>query len=166
MGIGGYGGRGFFVRREIRAVMAESSILTLGQFLLRWTFSVFLVFLTYNPFHYSFWHWLTEGTGGDAVIKVLVSIGLFITYMFMIWVILASLGIFGTLAGAAIGILSAVEILDRVPGGTNRVVAETIYLVCIASFFAVGLAWPRIVTRLSGQIQKRYLTRSRKKVRV
>ncbi|MEO5335725.1 MAG: DUF6524 family protein [Magnetospirillum sp. WYHS-4] len=149
--------------RNIPAAMAATPPFTLPQFLLRWLSSVFVVFLTYNPFHYSFWHWVSEPEGGDIMLKAVVSVALFIVYVFMVWVVLASLGIWGVGAGALIGILAAVEILDLLPESSrSRIVVELIALLCVATFFGIGLAWPHIATRLSGQVQKRYLVKIKK----
>jgi hypothetical protein len=78
-------------------------------------------------------------------------------------VVVASLGRWGIFAGIVIGVLSAVEILDLLPGGAeSRFVSSLVYIFCLASFFAVGLSWPNIVSRLSGQVQKRYLVKEKK----
>lgn len=142
--------------------MAHLPPFSTAQFVLRWLSSVFIVFMTYNPFQYSYWHWVTAPGWDEVLLKTVVSVLLLIVYVFMVWVILASLGLLGLAAAVAIGILATLEVLDLLPQALlNRVVLETIYLFCIATFFTVGLAWPHMTSRLSGQIQKRYLIKNK-----
>jgi hypothetical protein len=138
------------------------SAFSLQHFVIRWIACLFLVFGTYNPFHRSYWHWVVESEG-DVILKALIGIALVIIYVFLLWVVIASLGGWGIFAGAVVAGLSAVEILDLLPGGAeSRFVSSMVYIFCLASFFAVGLSWPNVVSRLSGQIQKRYLVKGKR----
>jgi len=121
-----------------------------------------LILGTYNPSGYSYWHWLLDGlTTSKAVVGVL----LFIGYSFLSWVVLGSLGVVGTVAGLAIAALSGYQVFLLIdPGSASRPVIEVIILLALSLFFGIGLSWPALMTRLSGQIQKRYLFK-RPKVR-
>jgi hypothetical protein len=142
--------------------MASLPPFSTSQFILRWLSSAFIVFLTYNPFQYSYWHWITAPGWDEMLLKTVATVLLLIIYVFMIWVILASLGLWGLAMAVAIGVLATLEVLDLLPDALlNNALVEVVYLFCLATFFAVGLAWPHMTSRLSGQIQKRYLIKTK-----
>ena len=116
-----------------------------------------LILGTYNPSGYSYVHWVGEGL---TTTKAMIGVLLFVGYSFLSWVVLGSLGAVGTVAGLAVAGLSGYQLyllLD--PGAVSRAVVEMIVLVSLSLFVGIGVSWPALMTRLSGQIHKRYLTK-------
>lgn len=122
------------------------------------------VLATYNPSGYSYWDWVAEGA---TTAKAAVGIMILIVYVFLFWVVLASLGGIGTIGGGVAAALTGRQIyLVAAPETAVGMVLQVIALCCFAMFLGIGLSWPALMTRLSGQEHKRYLTYANKKKRV
>jgi thiol:disulfide interchange protein len=119
---------------------------------------------TYNPSGHSYLHWAVDGmnTAKAAVGVILASI-----WVFLFWVVSGSLGVKGMIAGLAVAGLGGHQVY-RLAGseGAARPVVEMIALVAFAAFLGIGTSWPALMTRLSGQVHKRYLSVGNKKKRV
>ncbi|MFN3076499.1 MAG: DUF6524 family protein [Alphaproteobacteria bacterium] len=128
---------------------------------LRWLFCLLLVFTTYNPWQYSYLHWLREGDPSWKLAWVgVVLVG---AYVLVFQVILSSIGLSGLLAGGVITAASSLELIRLRPDDQNlNWVLEVLLLVALASTLSVGLAWAQIATWLTGQKYKRYLTKKPK----
>lgn len=142
--------------------MASVTLFSLHRFIVQWVACLALVMLTYNPFGRSFYHWTLESPE-DLFLKLAVGLGLLFVYVFLIWVIFSSVGRSGLLVGALLWLLTVYQLLEWLPTETP-VLRQFVSLACLATLLAVGLAWPSITTRLSGQIQKRYLVKDKKRV--
>lgn len=142
--------------------MAAAIAFTPRRFLVQWSSCLALVFLTYNPFGRSYYHWVT-GASEDLFFKLSVGLLLLFIYVFLFWVIFGSVGLWGLVAGILIGLLCIHQILQwflvEIPA-----VAQAISLLLMATLLAVGLAWPHLTIQLSGQPQKRYLVKGKKKL--
>lgn len=125
------------------------------RYLVHWLASAALVFMTYNPFGHSYYHWLmTEG--GSVFLKTLAGITLLIVQMFVLWLTVSSVGRVGIAAGTAFWGLASYELLKWVPTESS-ITRQLITQLLLASIIAMGLSWPHMRTRLTGQIEKRYL---------
>jgi|GEM_PF-1482956 len=125
------------------------------RYLVHWLASASLVMMTYNPFGHSYYHWVMT-PGGSVIFKTLTGLGLFFVQVFTLWWITSSVGRIGLVAGAGILALSSYEILKRMETSslfTKQMVVELL----LATLLAVGLSWPHMRTRLTGQLEKRYL---------
>jgi hypothetical protein len=126
------------------------------SFFIRLLFALLLVFLSYNPSGYSFYHWVKDSLLGDtfaitpplAMSAVILAIG----WTVYIRATLRSLGTLGlTLAFAffAIIIWWLVDLgllgVDSVPVMTH------IILFLLAAILATGMSWSHIRRRMSGQ---------------
>lgn len=119
------------------------------------------VLATYNPSGYSYWDWLSEGI---TTTKAAVGIIILIIYVFLFWVVLGSLGLVGTLSGLAVAALVGRQLyLMAAPEAAVGMVLQLIALACFAGFLGVCLSWPTLTTRLTGQINKRFLVYAGKK---
>lgn len=125
---------------------------------------VAFVLATYNPSGYSYWDWVAEGvTTTNAAVGVM----LVIVYAFLVWVVVAELGIVGTLSGLVLAALVGRQLyLLAAPDSAAGMVFQLVALVCFAGFLGIGLSWSTLVTRLSGQINKRFLIYAGKKKRI
>jgi len=121
-----------------------------------------IVMATYNPSGHSYWHWVIEGM---TVTKAAFGVLLVVTYVFLSWVVLGSLGVKGTVAGLVVAGLSGHQVYRLVGPDQARSVIEMIILTGFAVFLGVGLSWPALMTGLSGQIHKRFLTYAGKKAK-
>ncbi|CAK0758736.1 membrane hypothetical protein [Gammaproteobacteria bacterium] len=125
------------------------------RYLVHWLASAALVLMTYNPFGHSYYHWvMTEG--GSIFLKVLAGLTLLIVQTFTLWWTISSVGRIGLLAGAIIWGLTSYEVLKWIPGESS-VARQLVVQLFLATMLAVGLSWPHFKTRLTGQIEKRYL---------
>jgi hypothetical protein len=132
--------------------MAASKGITPVGFLLRLCAALVLVFSTYNPTEYSFFHWVTHlsrFTPWVALAGILLLIG----WTIYLRATLRSLGLFGLILAAAffgtllwlfiyLGLLKA-----------DSVKAMTWFTEAIlCGILAVGISWSHIRRRLTGQI--------------
>jgi hypothetical protein len=125
------------------------------RYLIHWLASAALVLMTYNPFGHSYYHWImTEG--GSLFLKSLAGLTLVIIHTFLLWWTVSSVGRIGVVAGAAIWGLSSYEALKWIPIESAVTRQITVQLL-LATIIAAGLSWPHLRTRLTGQIEKRYL---------
>ncbi len=127
--------------------------LTTAGFLLRFIATLVLVFATYNPSEYSFYHWVTqtESLGPEHfVVGIIVLIG---------WVILLaatkrSLNTLGMVLGILLlGGLVWLLIDFGVLSLESMSAVTWVILVCIAALLAIGLCWSHIWRRLTGQFE-------------
>lgn len=125
------------------------------RYLIHWLASASLILMTYNPFGHSYYHWLIT-PGDSSVFKALAGITLVIIHTFVLWWTISSVGRVGFVAGAAIWGLSSYELLKWLPdeSATTR---HLVVQLLLATIVAAGLSWPHMKTRLTGQIEKRYL---------
>ncbi|CAA7623934.1 conserved membrane hypothetical protein [Candidatus Terasakiella magnetica] len=116
---------------------------------------------TYNPSGYCYLDWLREGV---TTIKAAIGIAIVVIYSFLVWVVLGSLSISGAIAGLALTALVGHQIyLTLGPEAQVGAALQMIALTCFALFLGVGLSWPSVMTQLSGQVHKRYLSYAGKK---
>jgi Family of unknown function (DUF6524) len=132
-----------------------------GSVALRFLMAALLVYLTYNPEGYSFYHWAilplreVPATSFSAInpLKVLAGIALLVGWVVFIQATKRSLGLTGAfLAIAFFGGIIWVLIYWNVftPRGT-RAISHLILLI-LALVLAIGMSWSHVTRRLSGQI--------------
>jgi hypothetical protein len=118
----------------------------------RWLAAMLLVLATYNPSGYSYFHWVSELSVGDWILKLLVGVVLAILYATFGLATQRSLGRLGI---AAWLLFFAVVTWTMIDLGVLRVAGSgtvaTIMLVNLANLLAVGVSWSYVRARLSGQ---------------
>ena len=137
--------------------MATTSIGGQG-ILIRFAIAILLVFFTYNPHGYSYYHWLTEylspASESSISLPVLVFVGIVLIIGWTIYIraTLRSLGTFGLiLAFAFFGALLWLVIdFGLVPLNNTTLVVDLI-LIIFAGVLATGISWSHIRRRISGQ---------------
>lgn len=120
--------------------------------LARFIGAVVLVFATYNPSGYSYFHWTIAAEGWSPYI-VLAGVVLVIGWTIFIRATKRSLGLIGfILALAFFGTLLWLIIdVGIVPAGSSTAIAYLVEVLA-AAILAVGMSWSHIRRRLSGQV--------------
>ena len=118
----------------------------------RGIFAVLLVFSTYNPEGYSYYHWGFTNMSSDAPAKVFVGIILLIGWAIYIRATFHSLGFLGL--SLAIAFFSSLVwlLVDRgwVPADSVKVLTY-ITLFIISAILTTGISWSFIRRKISGQ---------------
>ncbi|MES0327245.1 MAG: DUF6524 family protein [Gammaproteobacteria bacterium] len=130
------------------------------SFLIRFIFATVIVFSTYNPEGYSYFHWATENFSIFNVYKAFTGVILFIGWAILIRASLGSLGVFGlSLATIFFGLL--IWLIIDVLGMTADSMRSISYIVeiMIASVLSIGVSWSHIRRRISGQVDTDELDR-------
>ena len=132
--------------------MAVKSIGWLG-ILLRFFFAVVLVFSTYNPSEYSYYHWFTDMLPEINPLVIFAGVVLLIGWTIFLRATFRSLGAFGLLlAFAFFGTLIWLLVFwDIVPVDSITIVTYIVLLV-ISGVLATGISWSHIRRRMTGQV--------------
>ena len=121
-------------------------------FLLRLTFTIALVLLTYNPTGWSYFHWVRDGFETDLPLKALAGMMLLIGYIICIRATSRSIGIIGV--GLIVALLAAIGWVANDFGILSLEDASLIqWLVLIACglILGIGLSWSHVRRALAGQ---------------
>ncbi len=121
--------------------------------------ALILVFSTYNPEQFSYYHWVIAplragGTSsGPASIKFLVGLVLLAGWVIFLTATRRSIGLAGALVVLAIsgGLAWVLLDLNIVSASSGRGLVHVL-LFCTALLLAVGVNWSHISRRLSGQV--------------
>jgi len=122
-------------------------------FMIRWILALFLVFSTYNPSGYSWYHWLTNAENKIDPLIALAAVLLLIGWVIYVRATARSLGVIGTLLALALfGTLVWALIHYQVISLGNTMLLSYIVLVILSAVMATGLSWSHIRRRMSGQL--------------
>lgn len=143
-----------WTRGDLTAMAAK---FTFGGLVVRVLVALGLVFATYNPSSYSYYHWLKETTvnrnfGDLGPWIAMAGIILLIVWVIFLRATLRSLGFIGLiLAFAFCGILLWLTIsIGIVPTDTIKPLSYAI-LVLFAAILGIGMSWSHVRRRLTGQ---------------
>jgi len=126
----------------------------LESFFVRLFFALILVFATFNPSGYSFYHWmLTALETGFEPLMAFSGIVLVIGWVVYIRATITSLGLIGLiLAFTFFGILLWMVIdWGIVPADSIQLITY-IVLSLLSMVLAIGMSWSHIRRRMSGQV--------------
>jgi hypothetical protein len=144
--------------------MAAKRRFTFPPFLTRLLGSAFLVFSTYNPTGYSYFHWLVTSDSGSPALKVTVGFVIVLLYAIVVRIIAAAFHRSGMIVGALAAILLIVELLIvTLPRDISvswqgwLVLGQYALLTAAVLVIAFGTSWSHLIERLTGQQQKRYV---------
>lgn len=130
------------------------------SFIVRFVFAVIVVFVSYNPEGYSYYHWVSEDLAAFDVYKAFSGVVLIIGWTILIRATLGSLGMIGLLlAGAFFGLL--IWLIVDVLGLSTDSARAISYIVEImfASVLSIGVSWSHVRKRISGQVDTDELDR-------
>ena len=136
--------------------MAEKHF-TWQSFFIRLIFAVLLVYLTYNPSGYSFFHWAKEALFGEALLVTppfaMSAVVLIIGWAVFIRATLRSLGGFGLVLALAFFAILVWWLIDIGWIGLDSLSILTyIILFLLAGILATGMSWSHIRRKMSGQV--------------
>lgn len=121
-------------------------------FLLRLLAAIALVFCTFNPSGYSYYHWVANGLPQVNPASVVVGIALLAAWVVFLTATMRSIGLVGV--GILLAFFAAV-IWMVVSWGwldpRNPTAMAWIMLVVFAVILAIGLSWSHMRRRLTGQ---------------
>jgi hypothetical protein len=133
--------------------MAAYRGLTWSGFLLRFLAAFILVFTTYNPSGYSYYHWVTGNLDNLDPLMALAGILLLIGWTIYLRATARSLGAFGLLLAAAFFGAILWLVIDWGLLNVDSVTAMTyIILVIMCGILAIGISWSHIRRRMTGQV--------------
>lgn len=127
------------------------------SFLLRFLFALLLVFVSYNPSGYSYYHWAHDAFFGQGTFKTppfaMTTVLLLIGWTIYLRATFRSLGGLGLLLALAFFAIIIWWLVDLGLLGINDFsILSYIALFLIAAVLAVGMSWSHIRRRISGQI--------------
>jgi len=141
--------------------MADSKEIGWGGFGLRLAFALVLVYATYNPWEFSYAHWILGRWGGDdpaswlasPALKFVIGIALAIA-----WVVYGN-SARRSLGGVGITLIVALcagviwFLAERGVANTSSIAQLThIALIVVALVMAIGMSWSHVRRRLTGQV--------------
>jgi hypothetical protein len=139
--------------------MTNGSSPRLAGIALRALAALVLVFVTYNPEGYSFYHWavapLLHGTAGDGhpSVKFLAGVALIAAWVVFLNATRRSIGLGGSALVLAIsgGLVWILLDFGIVSAGSARGMTYVV-LICTSLLLAVGMSWSHVSRSLSGQV--------------
>jgi len=122
------------------------------NFVLRWLFSLFVVFAIYNPSGVSFYHWALSGWAPLTMVCV-VGVALLAVYVFLFRSTWRSIKLTGILIGSVFMVLFNLMLVDLgfVTIDTGSIVV-VMALASVSTILSVGMSFSAIRARLAGQI--------------
>ncbi len=131
-----------------------------NSFLVRFIFALVVVFATYNPEGYSYYHWVKDVFPEITVYMAFAGVVLLIGWVILIRATLGSLGLFGILLAVAFFGLLIWLIVDVLGLSTtsNRVISYIVELM-IVGVLSAGVSWSHIRRRVTGQLDTDELER-------
>jgi predicted neutral ceramidase superfamily lipid hydrolase len=125
---------------------------TFGSFGLRFLFSAILLFATYNPEGYSYFHWVKDTFPSISIEQAFVGVVLVIGYVIYLRATLRSLGMIGLILaflffGLMVGMMFKWGWLTL---DSSKLLAYVVEIL-LAVVLAVGMSWSHIRRRMSGR---------------
>lgn len=126
---------------------------TFSSFGLRFLFAAILVFATYNPEGYSYFHWVQEAFPSLSLEQAFVGVLLVIGWVIFLRATFRSLGLIGlVLAIAFFGLMIAILFKwGWLSLEGSKIVAYMVEIL-ISAILAIGMSWSHIRRRMSGQV--------------
>lgn len=131
-----------------------SNAFNVESFFIRLFFALVLVFSTFNPSGYSFYHWIMEAMeSGFKPLMVFAGVVLVIGWVVYLRATITSLGIIGLILAFAFfgSMLWLVIDWGLVPADSIQIITYII-LSLLSMVLAIGMSWSHIRRRLSGQV--------------
>jgi hypothetical protein len=123
------------------------------SFLIRFVLALILVFCTYNPSGWSWYHWLVQAPEKIDPLLMLAGVVLVIGWVIYLRATLRSLGNIGTvLALAFFAALTWVMIDYGLLSLDSPTVFTWVLLTMLAAIMATGMSWSHVRRRMSGQL--------------
>jgi uncharacterized protein DUF6524 len=127
--------------------------LSFGGVALRFVVAILIVFATYNPEGYSYYHWAVLNWSEFDPVKALAGIVLLIGWTVFLRATARSLGAFGLILAFAFfgAIVWALVYYGLIATDSSRVITYLSMFV-VAGVLTAGMAWSMVRRRMSGQL--------------
>ena len=133
--------------------VADKNNFGFDSFIVRFVFALIVVFATYNPEGYSYYHWISADFATFSVLKAFVGVVLLIGWVILARATLGSLGALGIILAAAFFGLAIWLIIDVFGlSADNRRVITYIIEIMIACVLSIGVSWSHVRRRITGQV--------------
>ena len=136
--------------------MATTRKFTWINYLIRLVAALALVFATYNPSEWSFFHWVHPAALDSAkahVLMALAGIVLLIGWVIFLRATMRSLGVIGMILAVAFFGILIWAVLTYLPSlKENLEIMTWLFLIGLAGVLSVGISWSHIRRRMTGQI--------------
>jgi len=127
--------------------------INLQGFLLRFAFALVLVFLSYNPSGYSYFHWLKDSLSSFSPTLALAGIVLIVGWVVYLRASLRSLGFVGlTLALLFVSTILWLFIDWGWLDFANSNAISWVILVLLSLVLGIGISWSHVRRRVTGQV--------------
>lgn len=117
----------------------------------RFIAALFLVFASYNPSSYSYYHWVVNRGDSSLPLLLIAGIALLIGWLIFLRATMRSLGLLGIILVLALLTCFVWLAIDfNIVSLGSRVFVNLVLVIC-ASVLAIGMSWSHIRRRMSGQ---------------
>lgn len=121
---------------------------------LRVVLALALVFITFNPGRWSFYHWLSAPPAGITAVKSFAGVLLLIGWLVCLRTAYVALGLVGAvLVAALLGTVVWMLIEYHVIDVAGRAAMVWIGLAVAGVVLGIGLSWSLIRSRVTGQVE-------------
>lgn len=126
---------------------------TWGGFGIRLVFAILVVFATYNPEGYSYFHWGLKEFFPISPLKIVAGIILLIGWIIFIRATMRSLGGVGLILAAGLCAALVWLLIDWgvIPKDSIKVISYAVLFI-ISIILSLGMSWSHIRRRMSGQL--------------
>lgn len=128
---------------------------TLTNYLIRLGAALVLVFATYNPTGWSYFHWAKRALLDWSSVEPLLVLGailLIIGWAIFLRATMRSLGPFGLALAIAFFAVLIWILITWFPGLTNNTALIYLLLIGLGGVLSMGLSWSHIRRRMTGQL--------------
>tara|TARA_R110002096_G_scaffold183080_12_gene360964 strand:- start:8028 stop:8447 length:420 start_codon:yes stop_codon:yes gene_type:complete len=131
----------------------QKNTFTASSFFIRFVIALVLVFASYNPNGFSYYHWVIRDISAFSPMMGLIGLTIIIAWAIYIRATLRSLGLIGISLALAFFACIFWVIIDWGVIPTDNVTVVTYIVQTILCFIlATGLSWSHIRRRMSGQV--------------
>lgn len=131
------------------------------EFLYRFVAAIVIVFATFNPEGYSYYHWALEDIASITILKAFVGVALLIGWVILLRATLGSLGVIGLVLAIAFFGLGTWLLVDFFELDLNNLKVISYVIEVVLSFvLSIGVSWSHVRRRVSGQVDTDEVERS------
>lgn len=124
-----------------------------GEFLYRFMAAIVVVFVSYNPEGYSYYHWALEDIETMSVVKAFVGVTLLIAWVVLLRATFGSLGLIGLLLALSFFGLGTWALVDFFNVDLKNLTVLSYLIEFVLSFvLSIGVSWSHVRRRVSGQV--------------
>lgn len=123
------------------------------EFLYRFVAAIVIVFVTYNPEGYSYYHWALQDIASITILKAFVGVTLLIGWVILLRATLGSLGLIGLVLALTFFGLGTWLLVDFFKLDLHNLKVISYAIEVVLSFvLSIGVSWSHVRRRVSGQV--------------